>query len=824
MIPDVPPEELIRAIRHFDAELRDSSEWQGWEGNENHKYAIDFEGKRYPVKQIIRTATGFSDFSGGSEANSFVARKGFSVIELRGKERPTGSLQERLEQILKNYVGARSSEAFGAQSATFRAFKEIGEAFQTVPPVKSRPDLRVIPSAGQGNWARVPWISFLNRRETETTQKGVYCVYLFREDMSGIYLTFNQGVTEPTQRLGAVGAREFLRNKAASLRAMIPHLAAHGFSLDERIDLRAERGLGAQYEDSTIAYRFYPAGAIPSDNQLVADLDVLLETYAEYVNRGAERHAEPAAWIFQASDSYFDLTGALRDLREFTWLVRQHADRIHAEDSVFLWQAGNDAGVVALGKVLTDPAPIPQLEEERRFNVSTDKFEGVQNRVRVKIEKVLTQRVTKRAILGHPVLGSLTIITAPTGTNFRVTPEQARALFKLIEGTTEVAGRRDLAAVAAAFAGALRECGLFFGERHKELVLSFVASLATKRFVIITGLSGSGKTQIALRFGEWLGKERSLLVPVRPDWTGAEALFGYEDALQPLEGGRSGWHVPDALKFMLRSGADPRNPYVFILDEMNLAHVERYFADVLSGMESGEACLPNLVEGSDGRWRVRSDGPDRVPVPRNLFVIGTVNVDETTYMFSPKVLDRANTFEFRVSPADLDHDYRKPTRSNPGEADLVRGFLEIASDDGWQFEHPAPARDEFIRHLRVLHALLFEGGFEFGHRSFYEAVRFAAMLAAAGDSDGTRALDYQVLQKVLPRLHGSRRRLEGVLCALGHFCMELAFQEGSLSSELSRRFDPMAVRMDTPRLPLTFDKVRRMLLNLRANQFTSFTE
>ena len=103
---------------------------------------------------------------------------------------------------------------------------------------------------------------------------------------------------------------------------------------------------------------------------------------------------------------------------------------------------------------------------------------------------------------------------------------------------------------------------------------------------------------------------------------------------------------------MLKAAQDRLHPHLLILDEMNLAHVERYFADFLSGMESRQPCLPNLVKDEDGCWRVSTMGPSRLPLPRNLWVIGTVNVDETTYMFSPKVLDRANVFEFRVSTDD----------------------------------------------------------------------------------------------------------------------------------------------------------------------------
>lgn len=381
----------------------------------------------------------------------------------------------------------------------------------------------------------------------------------------------------------------------------------------------------------------------------------------------------------------------------------------------------------------------------------------------------------------------------------------------------------DLTAICDAFGNALKESHLSFGPRHDQVVRSFVVSLATKPFVILTGLSGSGKTQIALQFGAWLGEGRHKLVPVRPDWTGPEALLGYEDALLPVSAGRRAWFVPEALEFMLRAARDPDNPYLLILDEMNLAHVERYFADVLSGMESGEPVLPNLQRDQDGHWRTIPDQPSKIPFPKNLFIVGTVNVDETTYMFSPKVLDRANTIEFRVATDDLDPEIRKPRKVQPGDPALVRGFLAIATDADWHLRNPGPHHSVFVDSLRILHRLLAEGGCEFGHRVFYEAVRFAALLAAAGDPDPEHALDLQVMQKILPRLHGSRRRLEATLCTLGRFCFDLTTTPQATETG-ARLFDPLRPPPGIPKLPLSFAKVQRMTRSLRANQFISFTE
>ena len=376
--------------------------------------------------------------------------------------------------------------------------------------------------------------------------------------------------------------------------------------------------------------------------------------------------------------------------------------------------------------------------------------------------------------------------------------------------------------IADSFSASLLASHVNFGLHHHQRVKAFVSSLMTKPLVILTGLSGSGKTQIAIRFGEWLGKERMLVAPVRPDWTGAEALFGYEDALKPVLGGRASWAVPDTLRFFLRAASDPDYPYLLVLDEMNLAHVERYFADVLSGMESDQPCLPNLKQEEDGCWRIPVNGAEKIKLPNNVFVVGTVNVDETTYMFSPKVLDRANTFEFRVTADDFIEDYVKPSECESGESGLIRGFLEIGRDHEWHRQNGFVDLNDLSNQLRHIHSLLAIQGFEFGHRVFYESQRFAAIYAQAGETDISRILDLVVMQKLLPRLHGSRRRLEGLLRTFAEFCFSNNI-ESETGSSMST-FEPEDQDAGQAMLPNSFDKLKRMLRSLRANQFTSFTE
>lgn len=358
------------------------------------------------------------------------------------------------------------------------------------------------------------------------------------------------------------------------------------------------------------------------------------------------------------------------------------------------------------------------------------------------------------------------------------------------EKNVSVQPEGTLGTVVENFASALRASNIDYGDRHEELVRRFVCSLATKRFLILTGLSGSGKTRIAQAFGEWLGEGRSQVIAVRPDWTSPDYLLGYVNELASGDGAKV-WSVPETLEFMLRAARNPAQPHLLILDEMNLAHVERYFADVLSGIESGKPILPNLERNGD-QWQAIPDSA-LVELPHNLFIVGTVNVDETTYMFSPKVLDRANTIEFRVASGDLGRTKRRPSAlsaASPGHAARFQADSALPVDvDG---------SSEIGKRLKELHRLLATSGREFGHRTFAEVLEFERHYIDAGGASVQAAFDVQVCQKILPRLHGSKREIGPVLDEL--------------------------IEFTAAGFPLSNEKLTRMKSRLEATHFVSFAE
>lgn len=372
-----------------------------------------------------------------------------------------------------------------------------------------------------------------------------------------------------------------------------------------------------------------------------------------------------------------------------------------------------------------------------------------------------------------------------------------------------------------AFQDKVSESGLIF---PLQLTLRFVASLCTKPFVICSGLSGSGKTKLAQAFIQWISNDESQykIVPVGADWTNREPLLGYPNALNQEE-----YVTPEngVLDLMIRAKQNFENPdvatkpYFLILDEMNLSHVERYFADFLSTMESGDKIPLHKIENET------KGIPPSINLPKNLFIIGTVNIDETTYMFSPKVLDRANTIEFRLTEKDLIKFINSSTKLNMDNlkshgAGMSESFMSLAlkqTDNNLK-----TAEDD----LKLFFTELKKSGAEFGYRTASEIGRLMFFLEQLGEKD-ENLLDIAIMQKLLPKLHGSRNKLTKILPILGGFCLKdkSKVKEEYLDRYINNSITESELESDPNiKFRISFEKICRMYKNAIENGFASYAE
>lgn len=322
----------------------------------------------------------------------------------------------------------------------------------------------------------------------------------------------------------------------------------------------------------------------------------------------------------------------------------------------------------------------------------------------------------------------------------------------------------------------LNEKGFYF---EPELIENFLLSLKVKPFVILTGNSGTGKTKTAQLFAQYLDKgenpteDNYRIVPVGANWTENRHIVGFFNVITEK------YQRTEALDLIISSQNDSINPHFLILDEMNLSHVERYFSDFLSAMESEEAIQLHLSKDIE-------DVPTEITFSDNLFVIGTVNVDETTYMFSPKVLDRSNTIEFLTPSAKGYLNGDKISYSINGDinylenplsdieirtaslSELKELFRDLNISKGSFWDLIANELEEFQKVLKKVR-------FDFGFRVINEIMRFMYVSwvyegRPSKWDNWQRYFDAQIKQKMLPRIHGSQRTLENALDDLAKLC------------------------------------------------------
>lgn len=317
--------------------------------------------------------------------------------------------------------------------------------------------------------------------------------------------------------------------------------------------------------------------------------------------------------------------------------------------------------------------------------------------------------------------------------------------------------------------------GYYFDD---ETIHNYHICLKTRPFVILAGLSGTGKSKLSQLYAEALGHTvkngRYRRVAVRPSWNDDRYLLGYLNNI-------TGDYVSEpALDFIIEAERDRENLYFFCLDEMNLAHVEYYFSQFLSALEeenTADRRIPLYSQslGESLKQQGKKIGYEReVIVPPNLLFTGTINVDETTQPLSDKVIDRANTLEF----FEVDLEKVPPRRPTP-DATPVSASM-------WHRYRASEPDNSYRSQIVDIGKILNKAGLGLGYRVLREIELYLAN--SHGLLQPEAAFDLQVKQRILPRVRGTLAIRE-TLQELGAFMRK----EGLLRSEA--RLDEMEQRL-----------------------------
>lgn len=363
------------------------------------------------------------------------------------------------------------------------------------------------------------------------------------------------------------------------------------------------------------------------------------------------------------------------------------------------------------------------------------------------------------------------------------------------------------------------------------LIENFYLSLKTKPFVILAGISGTGKTKLVKLFAESVGATgengQFTLIPVRPDWNDPSDLIGYQDL--------SGRFKPGRLTEVLVTASLPENrnkPYFICLDEMNLARVEHYFSDLLSLLESqrwmdGQIVTEPLIPYASLDRLEDQELYGDLGIPENVYLIGTVNMDETTYPFSKKVLDRANTLEFNhidltQFPWSEGDEEQEIVEIEPVSQRFFRAdYLNLVNVDAENKELVKRTTNKLVAINQILEEIHAQVGFRIRDTiSFYSI--YAEHFGLLTEDE---AFDLQLLQKILPRIQGSHTSVKRVLIKLLKVCLEgELLKVNDLLDDASSLFSRWDAGKEAPaaKYPQSARKLAFMLRRLEEDGFTSF--
>ena len=482
--------------------------------------------------------------------------------------------------------------------------------------------------------------------------------------------------------------------------------------------------------------------------------------------------------VFIAKITNEENVNKINSLKEFTHLdIYNFKDEIEVGSDIFFVFGGDKSqitwkqGLAGFGKVIKAPYDLGYSSNKRYFKID------------IKPEYVLPTPIPPKETKLHKKYQDQLYDVPYVGANHfpnqaiaKTEGEGAQALYSLfydyLPETKKSLISKDL---------------LLVGDKSNSQVLEYEKNALFKPFLILAGISGTGKTRFVRQQAERTGLDNYCLVSVRPDWHEPSDLLGYISHL----GSQPKYITTDVLRFIVKawkhiadSGFDLKTgkvteeqlneiqPYWLCLDEMNLAPVEQYFADYLSILETrqwnGEVyqCDPLLkssvleniqptdlgLNEEDPLWQhFKEKG---ISIPFNLIVAGTVNMDETTHGFSRKVLDRALSFDFNeFYPNDFEAYFSPNVRNKP----LT---YPVYSNANLAFDANAPFVKESCEFLSEVNSVLKNSPFELAYRALNELLLSVKCINPQNEIELQSIWDDFLMMKVLSRIEGDSEKLD----------------------------------------------------------------
>lgn len=712
------------------------------------------------------------------------------------------SLREKFIKILNEYETVYTkvwkNQEFRDPLLDFFNSELKHEVYSVV--AKKNSDLLIDSSTGVGRTTGTPWITIMDGRITSKASQGTYVVYLFNKDTKCLYLALGRSSNEAAKIIEDKGYSG--REKTAKIRE---YLAAEKSRLLENLDIgtfSASEDINSgkkEFDQATIVYKRYSLSGMPSDEDLIHDLYEIIDIYSEYaeIYLSKDKTIENADHPMGVFDSWEILSETVAIKTCDTSFFNHHGSGIPIAIRWF-WESEDLQNGSRRDFQITHKGYYycAYVEKESSQNGRTHLFWSTD------LAKELQEFKTK--------LECKAVFTKKSSDIYSLEMK-----WKEEEGEEQLSTKETLASIKNYIAAK----GFTFDE---GLVENYYLSLKSKPFVILAGTSGTGKTRLVRLFAEAIGATsqngRYKLVSVRPDWSDSSDLFGHVNLNDKF--------IPGAIiDFVKHAELDSRNPYFLCLDEMNLARVEYYLSDILSIIETreyvdGKVTTDPLI--SENYYGVDSSARGKygvVRIPENLYIIGTVNMDETTFPFSRKVLDRANTIEFSTVELLANFD------SAQGETKAIyadNSFMKVE----YVFFNQCASEKDFVEEvcieLQNINKILEKANAHVGYRVRDEIV-FYMLNNKNADNLLTRnqAFDHEIMQKILPRIQGSTTSVKTMLCELFRYCAGDYESYQTESDDVSAKM-MAAANKETCKYKESAKKIAFMVRRFEEDGFTAY--
>lgn len=386
-------------------------------------------------------------------------------------------------------------------------------------------------------------------------------------------------------------------------------------------------------------------------------------------------------------------------------------------------------------------------------------------------------------------------------------PETATAVVTAVkEDVSRPVDERSEEAFLNHFVQMTRDRSLLYSEAD---LINFHTAMKSTTMVILSGMSGTGKSRLVEVYARALGIKTEdpqlRTIPVRPSWTDDADLIGYVDSIHNVyRPGDSG-----LIDTLIQAEREDNKIYIVCFDEMNLARVEHYFSQFLSVLEMppNQRKLRLYNDELENRLYNSARYPSTVSIGDNVIFVGTVNLDESTYHFSDKVLDRANVITLDVLPFRKLKDLKekKVAAIEPWTFNEFRAFK--SAGDAMQL------LDREIEFLEQVHAAFqtMHKGQGIGHRIVRQIDGYLKHLPQGHALSRSEAFDLQVVQRILTKLRGPEELLKPLL---GSYNLDTGEVSGS------RLLDLLEAFKDISAFDKTRDKLEQKAKELRLNGYT----